>query len=304
MEATRGSGVIVAIDGVATGRHDLHRLERLAVHDRVLGRPVGATDQVLVLVALELGGIDRTGIRTQAHGGDRGGLFVEHVDDGGQAVTTDGVNVAARSRQAGDVHRVAGIEDLPDLVGVAVDQRELARVAQRDREHVLQVDLVHLLGRTVLDGDQQLPAVLHVLERELGRDRRRVLDVTRHQVDLFLGQDVIVVDHAAFGAVRDDLLEALGAELEGAALQLGAVRSGLGPVRLEVLAGGALAQHAVATCAALEVDLLAFFHLLGGQLGRFLGPGAAHREGQHPHGKRRSDQTFLLHSPLLTRHGM
>jgi hypothetical protein len=47
----------------------------------------------------------------------------------------------------------------------------------------------------------------------------------------------------------------VGAQLERAAFGL-AVLVGLGPVRLEVLAGGALAQHAVAAGAALEVDLL------------------------------------------------
>ena len=102
-------------------------------------------------------------------------------------------------------------------------------VAQGDREHVLQVDLVHLLGRTLIDRNQELPAVLHVLQRELGRNRRLDLNVARHQVDFILGQDVVVVDHAAFGTVGDDLLETLGAQLQRAAFGMGAVGKGLGP---------------------------------------------------------------------------
>jgi hypothetical protein len=49
------------------------------------------------------------------------------------------------------------------------------------------------------------------------------------------------------------------AQLQGAAFGLAAVLVGLGPVRLEVLAGGALAQHAVAAGATLEVNLLRRF---------------------------------------------
>ena len=45
----------------------------------------------------------------------------------------DRVHVAARVRQARDVHGVAGLDDVDDLLGVAVDQRHFAGVAQRHR---------------------------------------------------------------------------------------------------------------------------------------------------------------------------
>src|SRR5690606_5640149 len=111
-----------------------------------------------------------------------GGFLEPHVDDGGQAVAAHGIDIAAGGGQARDVHRVAGVEDLPDLVVVAVDQGQLAGVAQRDGEDVLQVDLVHLLLRTLGNRNEQLPAFFHVLQGELGRHVGRLLDVARHQV--------------------------------------------------------------------------------------------------------------------------
>src|SRR5690606_7053238 len=137
-------GVVVAVDSLAAGGDDLDGLERFAVHDGVLGRPIGAADQVLVFVALELGDIDGSCVGTQPDGSHGGGFFEPHVDDGGEAVAAYRVHVAARCRQAGDVHRVAGIENLPDLVVVAVYQCELAGVAQGNGKDVLQVDIVEL----------------------------------------------------------------------------------------------------------------------------------------------------------------
>src|SRR5690606_3128434 len=137
-------GVVRAIAGLPAGGDDFHRLPGLAVHARVPGRPVGATGRVPVFLALELGTVPRAGIGAQANGRDGGRFRIPHVDDGGQAIAADGVDIAAGGGQTRDVHRVAGIEDLPDLVGITVDQRELAGVTQGDGEDVLQVDLVHL----------------------------------------------------------------------------------------------------------------------------------------------------------------
>ena len=50
--------VFLRVDGHAPGRDHLDRLERVAVHDDVLRRPVGTGDRVLVLVALVLGGFN------------------------------------------------------------------------------------------------------------------------------------------------------------------------------------------------------------------------------------------------------
>ena len=127
---------------------------------------------------------------------------------------------------------------------VAVDQRDFAGVAQRDRHQVLDVVLVHLLLRPLGDRDDDLPRRLHFLHPELGRRRRRLLDVARHQVDLLRCHLAggLPVRHAGRRAVGDEHLEVVGTLAER-------------DVGGERLAGGALAQHAVTAGAALEVDL-------------------------------------------------
>ncbi len=150
---------------------------------------------------------------------------------------------------------IAGLDAVDDLLGVAVDQSNLARVTQGDGEHVLEVDLVHLLGRTLVDRNDLLPARHHVLHAPLRRHVGRHLDVGGNVTDLVLRQDVVEVDHAAVGSIGDDLLEARLSELQRAAFGHLAVLVGLRPGRLQALSGGALTQHAVATGAALEVDL-------------------------------------------------
>ena len=198
--------------------------------------------------------------------------------------------------------RITGVENLPDLVRIAINQSQLASVTQGDREHVLQVDLVHLLGRTLIDRNQKLPAVLHVLQRELGRNRRLDLNVARHQIDFILGQDVVVVDHAAFGAVGNDLFETLSTQLHRTAFGMGAVSQRLGPVRLEVLARGALAQHAVATSTALEVNQFALLHLRRCQLRcglrGGLRPCTSKRQRQNCQRQGFANPAFVLHFPL------
>ena len=163
------------------------------------------------------------------------------------------------------MHRIAGLDDAADVIGVAVDQGHFAGVTQGDREEVLEVVLVHLLGRTILDRHDDLPGIHGVLEAVLRRHIRRQLDVLGDQGDFFLGQDVVEVHHATVGAVADDLFQAILAKLERAPFGLRTGLVGLGPVRLEVLAGGALAQHAMTTRATLEVDLLGGFLFGRGQ---------------------------------------
>jgi hypothetical protein len=57
-------------------------------------------------------------------------------------------------------------------------------VTQRDREDVLDVVVVHLLGGTLVDRHQHLPAVAHFRHAPFGRARRLVLQEARHDVDL------------------------------------------------------------------------------------------------------------------------
>ena len=121
--------VLLGVHCHTAGRHDLQRLQRVALHDDVLRRPVGACDRELVLEALVLGGIDRARLETDADLGDVVGLLHPQVDHVHLGVATDHVQVAPRSRQPRNVHRIAGLDDVDDLLGVAVDQRDLAGVA-------------------------------------------------------------------------------------------------------------------------------------------------------------------------------
>src|SRR5690606_34647543 len=205
---------------------------------------VGAGDRQLVLVALELRGLDRTRLQPDLDLGDALGNLHPQVDQVDLAVAADGVDVAARMRHARDVHRVAGLEDVDDLLAVAVDQGDLARVAQGDREDVVEVVVVHLPGRTLVLGDEHRPAVAHLLQAPLRRIGGGVLEEARHQVDLGGGELAAgaEVGHAAGRTEVDQRLEVFGA-------------ARLGEVGRERLAGGALAQHAVAAGAALEEDL-------------------------------------------------
>ncbi len=234
------------LDGHAARRRDLERLQRVAVHDDELRRPVRAGDRVLVLVPLVLGGLDRARLESDLDLGDVVGLRHPQVDEIDLAVAPDHEQVAPGSGDARDVHRVAGLDDVDDLLRSAVDQRDFARVAQRDGHQVLDVVVVHLLLRPLRDGDDDFPARLHLLHAEFGRRGRLLLDVARHQVHLGGGQLAgrAPVRHAGGRAVADEHLEVLGALRQR-------------DVGRERLAGGALAQHAVASRAALEVDLLA-----------------------------------------------
>jgi hypothetical protein len=89
-----------------------------------------------------------------------------------------------------------------------------------------------------------LPARLHLLHAEFGRLRRRLLDVAGHQVDFGLAQFTrsAPVGHAGRRAVVDEYLQICRAAFQR-------------DVGCEGLAGGAFAQHPVAACTALEIDL-------------------------------------------------
>ena len=248
---------LLRVDGHAARRDHLQRLERRAVHDRVLRRPVGAGDRVLVLVALVLRRLDRACLEADLDLGDAVRHRHVQVDQVDAAVAADRVHVAARVGQARDVHRVARLDHVDDLLGVAVDQRHLAGVTQRDREDVVEVELVLLRRRPLLDRDQHLPGVLDLLHAPFRRLRRLVLHEARHDVDLVRRElaGLAPARHAGGRALVDEDLEVLGA-------------LGLGDVRRQRLARRALAQHAVAAGAALEVDLLRVLELGHGHVRR------------------------------------
>ena len=163
---------------------------------------------------------------------------------------------------------IASLDNTKDFLGIAVNQSNFTGVTQRDREDVVQVELVHLLGRAILHLDQDLPGVHLILEAELWRHIRRVLDVACHQVDFFLGQDVIKVHHAAIGTVTDDLFQTRLTQGQRTTFSGLAFLVGHAPMRLKVLAGGTLAQDTVATSATLEVNLLGCLFFSGRHGGR------------------------------------
>ncbi|MNT04392.1 hypothetical protein D3C72_1389680 [compost metagenome] len=249
-------GVVLVVDGHAARGHHLQRLERVAFHDHVLRRPVRARHRVLVFIALVLGGLDRARLHADLDLGDDVGLGQPQVDQVQPRVAPDHVQVAARRRHARDMHRVAGLDDVDDLLAVAIDQRDLAGVAQRDREEVVQVVLVHLLGRPLRDGQDVLAAFLDVSQRKFRRCRRIELYITGHQVDFLVGEvaGCAPVRHAGRAAVLDEGLQVFRAARAG-------------DVWRQRLAGRALAQHAVAAGAALEVDLPGVIELGRGQRG-------------------------------------
>ena len=180
--------VILAVHGHAAGGDDFQRLEGVAFHDHVLRRPVRTGDGVLVLIALVLGGFHRAGFQTNLDFRDRLRFFHPQVDQVDAGVPTDHVQVAAGGGQAGDVHRVAGRNNADDLLGIAVDQRNLTRIAQGHGDYILNVIVIHLLGGALLRRNHQLPGRFHFLEAKLWRRGRLLLNVTRHQIDFFVSQ--------------------------------------------------------------------------------------------------------------------
>ncbi len=132
-------------------------------------------------------------------------------------------------------------------------QGHLTGVAQGHRHQVVDVDIVHLLGRPVLGRDDDLPAFAHFRHAPFRRRRRFEQQVTGHQVHVFLGKLArrAPVRHPGRRTVGDEALQVVVAVL---ARDVGRQR----------LAGGALAQNAVAAGAALEVELRGLLEFLGG----------------------------------------
>ena len=235
--------VFLGVHRVAAGRDDAQRLKRLAFHDHVLRRPIGPGDRVAVLPALHLRRLHRARLDADLDLGDHVRQLHPQIDQADLGVAPDDVDIAARCRDARDMHRIAGLDDLVDLIVAAIDQRHLAGVAQGDREQVLDVDVVLLAGRTFVDRHQDLPARLHFRHAPFRRLGRLMEQVTRHEVDLVLGHVAggAPVRHAGRRTVGDERLQIVHAQVAG---DVGGQR----------LAGGAAAQHAVTAGASLEID--------------------------------------------------
>ncbi len=167
------------------------------------------------------------------------------------------------------MHGITGIDFGDDLFLVAIDDAHLAFITQDDNEEVLPIAVMHGLRGILLGRYFDLPALLHLRQAELRRCGRFHLDIGRQYPDLVLIEDVIEVVHAAFGAQGDDPLELFLTLLARI-------------LRLEILAGGALAQHAVTTGATLKIQGLGVLELLLAQ-SRLSGAGARrHRPEAKP----------------------
>ncbi len=142
------------------------------------------------------------------------------------------------------MYRVAGWQDTDDFLGVTVDDGDLAAVAQRHREEIVNISIMLRPLGSVARRYHNLPGRLHVREPEFRRGGRFLLQEAGHDVDL-LGAQLAgraPVRHAGGRTVGDERLQVLGAAFTG-------------DVRRERLAGCALAQYTVAARTALEVEL-------------------------------------------------
>ena len=246
----------LGVVGHAAGRDDLERLQRGAVHDHILRRPVGTGDGVPVLPTLHLGCLDRARLQADLDLRHRRRRVHPEVDQVDLGVAADGEEIASRSRQPRDVHGVARLENIRDLLRVAFNQGNLAGIAQGDREEVVQVELVHLLLRPLVGRHDDFPALLDLGQAVFRRLRRLVQQVARHEVDIGLGHVAggAPVGHAGGRAVVDEGVQIVVAELAG---EIGRQR----------FAGRAIAQDAVAAGAALEIDPLCLVELVLGEAG-------------------------------------
>jgi len=191
-------------------------------------------------------------------------LLLEEVDQGDLSVTPNRVEIATCCRRAEDVDRMSGIEHVDEFLGVAIDDRALACIAQDDSEVVVDVSLVLGLARAIRDGHKEFVGRLHRLEAHLGRCRSRKLHELGHQRGLFGGElaGSPPTWHSRIGAFEDGRLEFSEWLLEH--------RFG-GDVR----PGGSLAERTVTPGTAVEVDEFGLLELVFAQSGRRCGRGDA-----------------------------
>ena len=160
-------------------------------------------------------------------------------------VATDREHVATRCGHARDVHGVAGLEDRHDFLGIAIDDRNLAGVTQRNREEIFDIAVVLRLGRTIFRRTTRtFHARLHFRHAEFRRRGRFLLQEARHDVDLFRRHFArrTPVGHAGRRTVGDQRLQVVRALFSR-------------DVRRQRFTCRTLAEYAVAACAAFKIQL-------------------------------------------------
>ncbi len=142
------------------------------------------------------------------------------------------------------MHGITGLDDAEDFLRVAVDDGNLPGVTQRHREEVVDIAVVLRFGRAIFGRNQDFPGRLHLRHAEFRRHRRFLLQEARHDVDLLRRHLTggAPVRHTGRRAVGDQGLEVFRAFVER-------------DVRSQRLAGGSLAQDAMAAGATFEIQL-------------------------------------------------
>src|SRR5690606_24890025 len=108
---------------------------------------------------LHLRGLDASSIEARARLRDDLGDLRPEVYEARLAVAPHCLEVAPVAAGAQDVDRVAGVEEGDEVLGVAVDDRDLTGVAQYHAEVVLPVPRRLRRGGPFGDGHDQVPAV-------------------------------------------------------------------------------------------------------------------------------------------------
>ena len=248
--------VFLCVVSHAAGALDLERLQRVAVHDHVLRRPIGAGDGIFVLVSLEFRCFDRARFRADLDLGHGRRRVHPKIDHRYPRIAPDHEQVAPGCRNAADVNGITSVDDGLNFIAVAVDQGDLPGIAQGHREQVVDVQIIDLLRGSVGEGHQQFPAFADFRHPEFRRLRRVNHQVFRHQLDIFIAQlaRCAPVGHAGRRTIGDEAMQIVKPQIAG---QVGCQR----------LTGSAFAQHPVTSGATLKEYLLAALEVLDAQQG-------------------------------------
>ena len=250
--------VFLWVNRHAASRHNLQRLQRRAIHDDVLRRPVGTGNRILVFIALVLRCFNRTGFQTDTDFGNGIRLGHPQIDQVDLAVAADHIKVTTRGRDARNMHGIACWQNRDDLLGVAINEGNFTAVTQGDREDVGNIETVFLLLGALIDGDHDLPGAFHVLHAEFRRGRRLLLDITRHQIHFGRRQLTArtEVRHTGGRTVGNEGLQIFGTICQRF-------------VGSQRFTRGTLTQHTVAAGAAFKIDLARLIKFSHGHLRGF-----------------------------------
>ena len=175
--------VFLSVNGHATSRDDLQRLERVAVHDDVLRRPVSTGNGIHVFIAFVFRGLNRTRFEANLDLGNacrRVHPEVDHVDLG---IATNREDETAGSGHTRNVYSVTSLQAHDDFLGVAINNGHFTTVTKRNREEIVDIAIVLWCAGTILGCNHDVPAGLHIGHTPFRRCRWFLLQEARHDVD-------------------------------------------------------------------------------------------------------------------------